>query len=200
MRFALLPFLLFIPSLAACAAPEYWVGGTVDYATSSPLDRGPRSTGALPLRVLYCAASFEEDATHSPMRPPLVRLGDGCVLDLSHGGGTCDLPTGTTSSIRITVENLSAAFAAYNGYRGYRRFDAPLTVVVGGITVEGGHYVTYRFTGSDLQKATDDECDAAARAMSKPAPPPEATANASAEYWAIWRNGKLELPPAGTGR
>jgi hypothetical protein len=145
---------------------------------------------------LYCTASFEEDvATHSPVRPPLVRLGDGCVLDLSHGGGACDLPTGTTSPTHITVENLSAAFAAYNGYR---RFDAPLTVVVGGTTVYSGQYVTYRFPGSDLQKATDDECDAAARAMSKPAPPPEATANASAEYWSIWRNGKLELPPAGT--
>jgi hypothetical protein len=144
---------------------------------------------------LYCAASFEEDAYHSPMRPALVRLGDGCVLDLNRGGGTCDLPSGTTSPVGVTVENLSASFTAYGAYRGVRRFGLPLNVVVGGTTVDGGHYVTYRFTGSELQKATDDECDAAARALPKPAPPPGATADVNAEYWSVWRNGKVDLPP-----
>ena len=198
MRFALLSFLLLVPSLGGCAASKYWVGGTVDYAIASPLERAAGSAGALPLRVLYCSASLDESATPSA-QPIFVRLGDGCVLDLTHGGGTCDLPTERTGPIRISVENVSAAFTRDAGYHGDRRFGLPLTVVVGGTTVDG-RYVTYRFTGGDRQEATGDECAAAARMLPKPAPPPGATAEVTEDYWSAWRNGKLDLPPAGVGR
>jgi hypothetical protein len=200
MRFAPLALLLFASSLAACTPAGYWTGGTVDYAMGASTDRTPGSAGALPLRVLYCGPAFAGEAISLPPRPGFVRLGDRCLLALGHEAGTCDLPTETATPIRIAVENVSTTLNVYDGYRGYRHFGPPLTVVVGGTTVESGRYVTYRFTGGDVQKATDGECATAARALPRPAPLPGATAEGNEEYWSAWRNGRLDLPPASVAR
>jgi hypothetical protein len=128
----------------------------------------------------------------APTRPSVVRLGEACVLDLTHGGGTCDLPS-EGGPLRVAVENVSAALTAY-GYRA-RRFGSPLNVVVGGTSVTTGRYLTYRFTGGDMQPATDDQCAAAARGLPTRAPPVEATSEVSDDsWWSAWRDGKLDLP------
>jgi hypothetical protein len=120
------------------------------------------------------------------------------VLDLVHGGGTCDLPT-ESRPLRITVANASASFTAYYGYRSSLRFGAPLNVVVGGTTVGGGRYVTYRFTGGDVHEATPAECSAAAQTLPKRPPPPETAAEVTEDDWSAWKNGTLQYRPD-TGR
>jgi hypothetical protein len=193
MRFALLAFLFATPSFAACAAPAYWVGGTADYATTPAGTQEPGSSGALSLKVLACPSIVALN-TRLVRRPALVRLGDACVLDVIRGGGTCALPT-RTGPIRITVEHVSEAFTAYGG--GYRRppqLGPPLNVVIGG-TAADGRYVTYRFTGGDMQTANDAECEVAARTLPQRAEPAPHADDVDDVSERSWPSGTESGPP-----
>ncbi len=158
MRIALASLLLLAPSLGACAvaSPHYWVGGTADYAMTSVPDQTKDESGATPVRALYCEGA-PEPGSFTPV--PLLRLSDACVLHPEHAGDICDLPT-VRGPLRVVVSSVSLSLTS-----AYRYTSAlPMNVVVGGTTVGGGRYVTYRFTGTTrLQDETGATCRALAR-------------------------------------
>jgi hypothetical protein len=156
------------------------------------LDRAPDGSGTLPLEILYCPGFHQgaELATNPSPQPTLIRLGDGCVLDVDHGGGTCDLPT-STGPVRVSIEKVSAAFTPYHRAWNDRREGPPLNVFVSGTS--GSRQVAYRFTGWDIQTGTDDDCNAVTQAA--PVRPVAAASTGSEfnqAYWAVWRNGATD--------
>jgi hypothetical protein len=198
MRVLTFALILTAPSLGACGTSAYSVGGTVDYALSPAAGEGAAGgkaagSGALPLTILYCPAVVDY-TSYAVTRPRLVRLGPGCVLDLAHPGGTCDLPT-ETGPLRISVESTSAALTQSS-----RSVGPPLNVVVGGTSLRDGRYATYRFTGSDMKGGTDRECEEAARALSKRVVLANAQTVANQDYWSAWENGAPAAGARGPGR
>jgi hypothetical protein len=169
MRSALLLPALFLSSLSGCAvaSPYYWVAGTADYATSSPTGATKDASGAVPVTALSCLPLREPSGAIPFYSSPIVRLGEGCVVKDGRTGDTCDLPT-SQGPVRVVVKSVSIALTQvgryYNGL--------PINVVVGGETVDGGRYVTYRFTGgARLRNETPQNCDAVARTLAPHAPP-----------------------------
>jgi hypothetical protein len=196
MRKALLSLILVVPFLGACGTSALRVGGTVTYAMTPALDRSADSSGTLPLEILYCPGFHQgaELATNPAPQPTLVRLGDGCVLDLDHGGGTCDLPT-RGGPVRVSVEKVAATFTPIDRAWNDRRWGPPFNVFVSGTA--GSQQVAYRFTGWDIQTGNGDDCKTAAQAV--PERPVVAAASSQGEfnqaYWSVWRNGATDDHP-----
>ncbi len=110
MRRGILPLFLLLVSaalLGGCEALQTRgavIGGTVDYATTPSIARGPEGSGALPLYVLYCPSAY--DPSWHARRATFVRLGEGCILELGlqdNRGATCDIPTGA-GPLRVAVK------------------------------------------------------------------------------------------------
>jgi hypothetical protein len=188
--------LLLAGSLAGCAttsSPYFWVDGTASFTATAITPRAKDEAGAVPVRALNC----DQLAVGGPMNvlygPPLVRLGEGCILSPGHTGDTCDLPT-ERLPLRIVVKSLSLNYTTISAGRTFYS-TLPLEVVVGGVTVEGGRYVTYRFTGTAVAgDATTQECRAVATQFHSQDPPPPPQREVIPAYevdLSSWRSGQL---------
>jgi hypothetical protein len=141
-------------SVCACAGQRLYVGGTVDYTATPPIEG---ASGALPLRALYCTQEVYEPNEASEG----VRLDGGCVLNRRFDGpliavGECRVRT-AKGDVSLAIESASLD----SGWRRLGKtggFVAPVEVVLGGKTPEG-QYLTYRFTGTrSTEEATPEEC------------------------------------------
>ncbi|HEY2518341.1 MAG TPA: hypothetical protein VGI39_46045 [Polyangiaceae bacterium] len=185
MRFtAFLPPLAFLAVVGCVPPAAYTVEGAADY-TSTP--RTVDSSGALPLKILYCSAI--PDSAHSTRRW-FAQVGDECLLDARFAKHTvCTLPTGATPT-KIQVEHAVMAPTIIALPKG-AWIGPPFNLMAAGRTETGG-YVSYRFTGTTMTPADVETCEQLARLLPAPPPPPPPKEQEVPEaVWSSWNRGQL---------